>query len=60
MKIQHPFMSFKHTDSNGDTTEVTCSSPVLPEVLEAFERFLKGAGYSFDGSLDIYKEDEHE
>ncbi len=53
-------MSFKHTDSNGDVTEVTCGSPVLPDVLEAFERFLRGCGYHVGGTLDVVPEDDND
>lgn len=31
----------------------------LTEVLENFERFLKGCGYSFDGRLELIPEDEY-
>lgn len=30
----------------------------LPTVLEAFERFLRGAGYSFKGYVDIIDPEE--
>ncbi len=50
---------FKHTSLDGDTTEVTCSSPSLSDVIESFERFLKGSGYVFQGTLD-FVEDENE
>ena len=30
----------------------------LDDILPAFEQFLKGAGFSFDGHLDIIDEEE--
>jgi hypothetical protein len=38
------------------TSETNADS--LKEVLEEFESFLKGAGYYFDGRIDIVKEDD--
>lgn len=47
---------------DGDTVTVTTSAESsLENVLSAFERFLKGAGYYFDGHIDIvYDEDTKE
>lgn len=38
-----------------DGTKVTFESDkvFLPDILEAFEYFLKGSGFSFDGQVDI-------
>jgi hypothetical protein len=41
------------------TVEMTLSEDsALPEVLEAFEDFLRGCGYSFSGHLDLIDSDE--
>lgn len=32
------------------------NSETLPEILEEFEQFLRGAGFHFDGSVDIVQE----
>lgn len=40
------------------TVEVTTDAVVLSEVLEAIDKFLKAAGFSYDGRLDIVEEDE--
>lgn len=47
---------------DGDTVTVTTSAESsLEDVLGAFERFLRGAGYYFDGHIDIvYDEDTKE
>ena len=40
-----------------ETITLTTDAEELPKVLEAFERFLRGAGYVFKGSVTI-EEDE--
>ena len=51
---------FKFTDSDDDT-EITLkfSGWGLNTVLEKFEQFLRGAGYSFEGNLEFVS-DEYE
>ena len=44
------FMS--STNRLNETTMVTAESCKLSEVIEVFERFLRGAGWMFDGHLD--------
>lgn len=54
-------MTFKKEHSNfarikqepEETITVTTSSEGLYEVLAAFERFLQGCGYTFDGHLEF-------
>ena len=33
--------------------EVQCDAVSLPDILEAFEYFLKGCGFEFKGNVDI-------
>jgi hypothetical protein len=42
---------------NKETLTITLRADTLQEVLESFERFLKGAGFVFSGHLDIVEED---
>ena len=46
--------------NNEVTSKITteCNAVTLNEVLEEFECFLKGAGYHFEGKIDIVKEDD--
>lgn len=46
----------EHHDGSKITLERSGDS-VLPEVLESFEFFLKGAGFHFDGYLDFVQDD---
>lgn len=39
------------------TCVVTTEAETLPDIISDFERFLKGAGYCFQGTLD-FTEDE--
>jgi hypothetical protein len=44
----------KYRSPDGNVVKHTVNgSPSLPEALEAFENFLRGVGYVFDGSLDF-------
>ena len=48
--------SVDHTDENGYTTfsnTLEFTAEVLPDVVGNFELFLKGAGFAFDGHVDI-------
>jgi len=38
-----------------ETISLTIQSTSLAEVIDAFERFLRGAGYCFEGNLEIVK-----
>lgn len=53
----------EYTDLSGqpDGSKITLEvqEVALMNVIEAFERFLKGAGFMFDGYLDIVNEDEY-
>lgn len=45
-----------------DAVKIEVSLPpeaVLPEVLEAFEKFLVASGYVFDGTLDFVQEESN-
>lgn len=37
-------------------TFILSDEAMLPEVVSAFESFLKAAGYNFDGHLDLVKD----
>lgn len=41
------------TNRLNETTMSTAETCKLSEVIEVFERFLRGAGWDFDGHLDI-------
>lgn len=45
-------------DLDTDIRSHTFRAEYLPEVLVHIEEFLKGAGYCFDGALDIVNYDE--
>jgi hypothetical protein len=44
------------TDYDGNTVVFTFQEESLAELLETFKRFLKAAGFSFDGELVIEEE----
>ena len=46
----------QYDENTGKVTIELSSDTSLPDVLEAFERFLKATGYSFDGVIDIVEE----
>ncbi|MFN7323043.1 MAG: hypothetical protein ACK5SP_02100 [bacterium] len=39
-----------------ETITLTIHTTSLPEVVGAFERFLRGAGYHFEGNLEIVQD----
>jgi len=45
------FMS--KTDKNNETVMLTAETDNLREVIQVFERFLRGAGWVFDGHLEL-------
>lgn len=48
--------SVDHTDDDGNTTfsnTLEFTAEQLPDVVGNFELFLKGAGFAFDGHVDI-------
>jgi|CXWL01.1.fsa_nt_gi hypothetical protein len=49
------FIKEQDKDNHFDTTTVRIESDTvsLPELLNDFEDFLRGAGFRFDGSLEI-------
>jgi len=56
----YKFIKEQDLDNQYDTTrvEVQCNATSLPDILEAFESFLRGSGYVFTGTLDIVTEEE--
>lgn len=46
----------QYDESSGSVTIDLPSDSSLSDTLEAFERFLKATGYSFDGVVDIVEE----
>ena len=48
-------IEFIHQYSDGDPKVIMTLSPEtpLPQLLEAFEMFLRASGYSFNGIVDI-------
>jgi len=48
-----PYTAIKTIDINVD------SGATLDEMLEAYEQFLRAVGYTFNGTLDIIKDDEY-
>lgn len=53
-------MKFIFTGEYTDGTKITLSGEEvsLPELLRNFEYFLRGAGFHFDGAVDIVEEDD--
>ena len=49
---------FNWSDSPNEQITMSTEAEELPKVLEAFERFLRGAGYCFDGHLEILDDEE--
>ena len=50
-------------NANGEVvsrTRHTTSEETLGEILDAFELFLKGSGFVFDGKLDFFNEETQE
>lgn len=56
----HTFSYTPDPSNPHDHVSVTVSTqtPSLEELLEAFESYLKANGFSFEGVVDIVKEDE--
>jgi hypothetical protein len=55
--------SYTQTDMFGKvekTYNVSTNNLVLQDILEDFELFLRGAGFVFDGIVDIVSPEEHE
>lgn len=44
---------FARSSRNNEAVEISSESTDLAEVLETFERFLRGAGYVFEGKITI-------
>lgn len=55
------FIKYRNEDNEFDRTKVVhiVEAGTLPELLEAFEDFLKGCAFSFEGQLEVV-EDENE
>jgi hypothetical protein len=49
-----------HRDIVVDRVTMETDREVLSEVLECFEDFLRGVGFSFDGHLDMVEDDSTE
>lgn len=45
-------------DSESKITVKASEHANIPELLEAFEDYMKACGYTFDGRLEIVKDDE--
>lgn len=45
-------MKFSH-ESNGTKVELETQEVTLPAILEEFENFLRGCGFSFDGNIEV-------
>ncbi len=60
MKFEHVNYTFDNYSGKKleplETVTIETHSYELDEVLECFERFLRGCGYSFDGHIDIVKD----
>lgn len=54
------FEKYPDIDNHHDTANVTVDFKAvgLEDVLEYFEMFLKGCGYSFDGKVTIVNDEE--
>lgn len=52
-------MVFTCVHQNGDKVRVMTRAVVLSDVLNAFEDFLRGSGFYFDGHIDIEPEKDH-
>lgn len=52
IKNQDRENSFDHTNVQIESDSIT-----LPDLLEDFEEFLRGAGFHFDGHLDIVNDE---
>lgn len=57
---KYKFVKYKDIENSYDTTKVIIQLDAnsLPELLEAFEDFLRASSFSFDGHLEIVKDDE--
>lgn len=44
-------------DENSPRISINLPCPTLSEAIEQFESFLRAAGYSFDGMLDIHEKE---
>lgn len=51
-------ISFSYEYGDEKSLSYTTSSEDLFEILEDFEYFLKGAGFHFDGNIDIVGKNE--
>lgn len=51
----HTFTKTRDLENHHDLTEVTVETAAveLPDLLAAFEDYLRGCGYCFDGKVDI-------
>lgn len=46
---------YQYDDNSKKVEVILPRDSALPEVLEAFEAFLKASGYYFEGQLDIFE-----
>lgn len=55
----YKFIKEKDETNRFDNTrvEVEVDDVCLPEIIKAFEDFLRGCGFAFDGELDIVEDD---
>jgi hypothetical protein len=54
-----PKFTFISEHNTGEKITFEFTKEYLPDILQEFEMFLKGAGFHFSGNLDIV-ENEHE
>ena len=58
MTFTHKNETVEWSQSPNEQVSITTDAEELPKVLEAFERFLRGAGYYFDGHIEIVEDEE--
>ena len=56
---KHIFIKEKDKENQYDKTrvQIEVDTDSLPDLVEAFEEYLKACGFHFDGSLDFQEED---
>ncbi len=59
-RSMYKFIKTPDPDNHHDKTTVIIrvDAVTLDDLVEAFEEFLKGCGFIFDGTLDIVEEEE--
>lgn len=59
--LMHIFTYSPDPNNPHDKVSVTITTQAvqLEDLCDAFERYLKAAGFTFDGQVDIIKDDSH-